>query len=110
MADSVSSRNAATDARAALGRWCSLHTADPGTTGASEVAGSTRAQTTYPAASGGSATGTPAGILVPTGGPYTHWGVWTASSGGTFISGGALPAPQTYATPGTYNLTPTLSS
>lgn len=110
MAFSTAARNTAVAAVAANSRWISLHTADPGTTGASEVAGSTRAQTTYPAPVGGSSTGSPAGVAVPTGGPYTHWGSWDASSGGNFSTGGALPAPQSFATPGTYNVTPTLSA
>lgn len=110
MAFSPAARNEAVDAIAANGRWLSLHTADPGTTGAGEVVGSTRAQTTYPAASGGSTTGTTVGVQVPAGGPYTHWGSWSASSGGTFKTGGALPAPQSFSVPGVYNVTPTLSA
>lgn len=109
MAYSVTGRNTAVDAVAALGHWMSLHTADPGTTGASEGAGVTRAQATFPAASAGSSTAPPVGIAVPAG-TYTHWGAWSASSGGTFVTGGALPAPVTFPGPGTYNLTVTDSA
>ncbi len=110
MAFSTAARNTAVAAIAANARWISLHTADPGTTGASEVAGSTRAQTTYPAPVGGATTGSPAAVQVPAGGTYTHWGSWDASSGGNFQTGGALPAPETYGAPGTYNAVPTLSA
>lgn len=110
MTFSVAARNTAVDAIGAIARWISLHTADPGATGASEVAGSTRAQTTFPAAVNGTATGTPAGVQVPAGGPYTHWGAWSAQTGGTFYEGGTLPTPETYGSPGTYNATPTLNA
>lgn len=109
MAYSVAGRNAAVDALAALGRWNSLHTGDPGTTGANEGAGVTRGQSTYPAAAGGSATSPPVAIAVPAG-TYTHYGEWSASSGGNFITGGPLPAPVTFPSPGTYNLTHTYSA
>lgn len=110
MAHSPTSRNHHVDGGAQFARWVSIHTGDPGTTGANEVPGSTRAQTTYPAAVSGSTTGSPVEILVPAGGPYTHWGTWDASSGGNFQTGGALPAPETYGAPGVYVATPTLSA
>jgi hypothetical protein len=106
---STAARNAAVDAVAANGRWVSLHTASPGTTGANEVVGSTRAQTTYPPAANGTTTGTPAAVAVPAGGPYTHFGLWSAQVGGTFQGGDVLPTPETYGSPGTYNDTPTIS-
>ncbi len=110
MAYSVSGRNDAVDGVTPNARWISMHTADPGTTGASEVPGSVRAQTTYPAASNGSSVGSVASVSVPAGGPYTHWGSWSASSGGTFKTGGELPDPETYGAPGIYNVTPTISA
>ena len=77
-----------------LGGWISLHTADPGTTGASEVSGGSpayaRKQTTW---TGGASDGVVAGsevtIDVPAG-TYGHFGLWTASTGGTFIGGGSF--------------------
>jgi hypothetical protein len=107
MSHSVAARNAAVAAVTALGNWCSLHTGDPGTTGANEVVGVTRAQTTWGAPSAGSSVGTPANIGVPAGGPYTHYGVWSLVSGGAFVSGGVLDAPESYGAPGVYALTPT---
>jgi len=107
MSHSVAARNAAVAAVTTLGNWCSLNTGDPGTTGANEGAGVTRTQTTWGAPSGGSSVGTQALIPVPAGGPYTHYSVWSLASGGSFVTGGALPAPETYGAPGTYGLTPT---
>jgi hypothetical protein len=82
--------------------YVSLHTADPGTTGASEVSGSAYARqgpvaftnagseptvasnsaiVTFPAATG-------------SWGTVAYFGVWTAVSGGVFQGSGALTTPQ----------------
>lgn len=75
--------------------YISLHTANPGTTGASEVAGgsyarvSTSAATWDAAASGSVDNGT--AITFAQGGgdaAVTHFGVWTASTSGTYLRGG----------------------
>ncbi len=77
--------------------YLGLNTADPGTTGASEVTGGSYARqaiTFSPAASAGSKAsgGTDAaqsftGMPVESGGcPY--FSIWTASSGGTYLEGG----------------------
>ena len=108
MANSVAARNAAANAVAALSQYASLHTGDPGTTGANEGAGVTRALTTYPPASAGANTGSPAGVQAPAG-TYTHYGMWSADSGGTFSQGGPLPSPQTFDDPTVYNVTHTCS-
>lgn len=82
--------------------YISLHTADPGETGASEVASSngyarasfTNNATNWPAASGGSkSNGTAITFGTPSGagwGTVTHFGIWDASSTGNFLFGGAL--------------------
>lgn len=112
MAQSNASKAVAQDAVGAVARWFSLHTGDPGTTGANEMAGTgaARAQTTWSAANAGTGTkaGTEAVIGVPVG-TATHYGLWTAASGGTFHLGGALTVPEVYAAPGTYGLTPTMT-
>jgi hypothetical protein len=91
--------------------WISLHTASPGTTGANELAGGSygRQQTTWGAASGGSSAGSQVTINVPAS-TIEFFGIWTASSGGTYIGGGPLPANETYGGAGTYAFTPTLSA
>lgn len=112
MAQSNASKAVAQDAIGAVATWFSLHTGDPGTTGANEGTGTgyARAQTVWAAANSG--TGTKAGSQAAIGAAaqaYTHWGLWTASTVGTFHMGGALPAPETYGAPGQYLLTPTMN-
>lgn len=85
------------------GNWISLHTGDPGTTGAAEASGGSptyaRKQTTW---TGGAADGVVAGSAVNfdvPAGTYTHIGVWTAATSGTFVGGFALSS-STGALPG----------
>jgi len=82
--------------------YISLHTADPGTTGASEVSGGTYARqpvstSNWNAAASGQTSNvssiTFSGIAVST--IITHVGIWDAVSGGNFLSGGSLTAPRT---------------
>ena len=91
--------------------WISLHTASPGTSGANEVAGGSyaRAATTWGAASGSSRAGSQVTINVPAGTTITHFGIWSASSGGVYKRGGPLSSQETYGGAGTYVLTPSLT-
>lgn len=112
MALTLAAREAAVLAVSALGNSISLHTADPGTTGASEATGGSpayaRKTTTWSAgASDGVVDGSPVVFDVPAG-TYTHIGQW---NGSTFIGGyplssstGALPGQQTV------TVTPTLTA
>jgi hypothetical protein len=73
--------------------YVSLHTADPGTTGASEVTGGTyaRVAVSWNAASSGSVTqSTALSINLPASTTVSYFGVWSASSAGTYYIGGAL--------------------
>ena len=83
--------------------YISLHTGDPGTTGASEVAGGNYARVETDgsdwAAAASGAVATSAAVAFPLGGDddvVTHFGVWTASTSGTFLRGGALDDSFTY--------------
>lgn len=93
----------------------SLHTADPGDAGSSEVSGGSpayaRKTISSSASSGGVVTfsalptfDVPAGITV------THLGFWTAVTGGTIKwseelkNSGGTPSPQTFTTQGTLAL------
>lgn len=114
MANSMSFRNKAVDAVAVNGGadWFSLHTADPGTTGANEVVGGsyTRELVSFPASVSGSSTATGATHDVPAGTTVTHFGRWTASTAGTFFCGGALPnGGDTFGSAGTYTNVNTVS-
>jgi hypothetical protein len=91
----------------------SLHTADPGTTGASEVVGGSyaRVAVTLGAASGGVKSNTNSlAFNVPSGTTITHWAGWNASTSGTFrisgelVDGNGDPVSQNFATAGTYTV------
>lgn len=81
-------KNNLVTAYTAQGRWISLHTADPGTTGINEATGGTpayaRQQTTWAAAASATSTGTQVTIDVAPG-TYTYMGLWSAATGGTFV-------------------------
>jgi hypothetical protein len=81
--------------------FLSLHTADPGNTGASPFVNdytAPRREIAFGASSGQSAAGTARLDFLPnTGGTITHVGFYTAASGGTFKGGEALAFPKTVA-------------
>lgn len=112
MALTLAAREAAALAVSALGDSISLHTGDPGLTGANEATGGSpayaRKTTVWSAgASDGVVSGSPVVFDVPAG-EYTHFGVW---NGSTFICGEALSA-STGELPGqqTVTVTPTVSA
>lgn len=78
--------------------FVSLHTADPGATGASELSGGSYARQaiTFGAPSGGTSSNTNvlnfAGLPAAT---ITHFALWDASTAGTFHQSGALNSSQT---------------
>lgn len=86
----------------------SLHTGDPGGTGANEVSGGSYARvqvnqngTTQPYwnTASGSAMDNNGAITFPEGGAdasVTHVGIWDASTAGNFLRGGALDSGFTY--------------
>lgn len=86
---------------APAGRYVSLHSADPGETGASELAtanGYARQAAAFDAAAAGVTQNNGAVTFTNTGSAWsaaTHFGVWDAVSGGNFLGGGALAAPKT---------------
>lgn len=77
--------------------YVSLHSADPGITGASEITAAGRKAIAFNASSGGQVangaliefTGMPAATV-------THLGLWSAASGGTFLWGGSVAATKTF--------------
>lgn len=82
--------------------YMSLHSATPGTTGASEVSGGSYARQAiiFGSASGGILASTDAQSftsLPALSGGVPYLGIWTASSGGTFMGGGTVsgaPGPM----------------
>lgn len=108
----TSGLNALASGVTAAGTRISLHTADPGSTGASEVTGGTyaRVATTWGAPSSGSSAGSEVTLNVPASTTVTHWGLWSAATGGTFLFGGALAAPEAFGSAGTAKVTPTITA
>lgn len=104
MSRSVYLRNALLDARAnntsfAVAQlYMSLHTADPGVTGASEASGGSyaRQSASFGAAAAG-VVASDAEITFATlaAGTYTHFGLWDHLTAGNFIEGGALDPSKT---------------
>jgi hypothetical protein len=88
--------------------FVSLHTADPGTSGATEVSGGTyaRVAVTWAAASGGSVANSNAlTINLPASTTAGWFGIWSASSAGNYYIGGALsPSVTTGASAGTVTI------
>ena len=88
--------------------FVSLHTADPGTTGASEVAGGSyaRVAVSWNAASGGSITNSGSlTINLPASTTAAYFGIWSAVSAGTYYIGGALsPSVTTGSSAGTVTI------
>lgn len=104
-------REAAATAVTALGNSISLHTADPGTTGANEATGGSpayaRKTTTW---AGGASDGSVTGSQVEfdaAAGTYTWAGVW---SGSTFLGGLQLSSAATLGAQGKVQVTPTISA
>ncbi|MFR9767039.1 hypothetical protein [Nocardia sp. SC052] len=94
-----------------LGAYVSVHTADPGSTGASEASGGSpayaRKQTTWTSATGGVVNGSQVTVDLPAG-TYTHIGIWSAASGGTFIDKCAITS-TTLGAQGQLLITPTFT-
>lgn len=91
--------NASATSAAPTEIWIQLHTADPGASGTTAVAGNaTRKDLTAAmgTASGGAITNTSAITWtsgeVDTSEDYTHWALFTASAAGTFILSGLMTA------------------
>lgn len=75
--------------------YVSLHTTDPSTTGANEASGGTPVAYARKASGATATAGTVNTSQVAFDAPagtYTHWGLWSAVTGGTFFGGGPLQA------------------
>jgi hypothetical protein len=107
MALPVATREALADAFIALGDLVSLHTADPGLTGANEQSGGSaaREQTVWSAdaTDDGERVGTQVTVDVPAG-TFTHLGIW--SSDGTIFRGGGPITNTVMSAPGQIKVTP----
>lgn len=88
--------------------YVSLHTADPGTTGASEVTGGTyaRVSVTWSVPSGGTVTNTNSlSLNLPASTTASYFGIWSALTSGNYYIGGTLtPTVSTGASAGTVTI------
>lgn len=83
----------------ATSTWASLHTGDPGTTGATEYSGVTRIQYSAGTPSAGTITNTATMTFTTSGSTaVTYCGIWTASTAGTYLLGAALASSVTAVT------------
>lgn len=99
--------DAANNAITGLLGFASLHTADPGGTGANEVTGGgyTRIAAVWDPSSGAvAALDAPLNFVGPLGGPATHIGFWSAISAGAWRGGKALTGDQNFSASGQYTV------
>jgi hypothetical protein len=110
---SVASRNYMLDQEGGNNSvYMSLHSGDPGSTGANELAttgGSpnyARKPITWAAASGGSKVSNVSEAFdIPPSSTVSYFGLWSAATGGSFRGGGPLSSTETFAAQGTYTVT-----
>lgn len=110
MALTVTAKNLMLDYLGTLITHLSLHSGDPGTTGASEISGGTYARrpVTWGASSAGDLHASNAPLFnVPANTSVSHWGGWSALTAGTFYAGGSLSATEAFTAAGTYQITST---
>ncbi|QKT13946.1 hypothetical protein HUN07_04355 [Rhodococcus sp. W8901] len=91
--------------------YVSVHTSDPGPTGLAEASGGApayaRVATTWGAPANGQMTGSQVTVNLPAG-TYTHAGLWSAATAGTFIDKVAITEMKLSAQ-GTLLITPTFA-
>jgi hypothetical protein len=91
--------------------YASVHTADPGANGTSEVTGGSpayarKAIAVLGAAAGSVALTTPNPVFdMPAGSSTQYVGFWDASTAGNFLGYQAVASPETFASQGTFTLT-----
>lgn len=83
--------------------FCSAHSASPGTTGVSEIAGTRTAVTWTPGTVDGVITATVT-LNIPSGATVAGIGLWDAATAGNFLDGGTVTS-QAYSAAGTYTIT-----
>ena len=100
--------NVAADCITGSAAWMSLHDADPGLTGANEIAGVARKATAWSPAggSGDSTTGPHLFTGGPANGPVLYYGLWTTGPGvgGTFLGSALLVGDTQFNSAGEYTV------
>ena len=107
----TATKNSLCNNYASQGSYISVHTGDPGSTGANEATGGSpayaRVATTWGSASNSQVAGSQVTINLPAG-TYTYAGIWTAATNGTFIDKVAISS-TTLGAQGTLLITPTFT-
>jgi hypothetical protein len=106
----TAAKNLMLDELGTVAVYVSVHTADPGASGTSEVTGGSpayaRKPVTWNAATAGNLDNNANPVFdIPAGTTITHFGLWSALTAGTFYGGNALSASETFGGQGTYTLT-----
>lgn len=105
-------KNSLASAYATAATHASLHSAAPGTTGASEISGGSpayaRKASSWSAPSNGVIASTYT-FDVASGVTVAGWGVWNAVTAGTYQDGGSVSSSQAFASQGQYTLTITFT-
>lgn len=84
--------------------YASLHSGNPGTTGATEITTVPRQPLVWTAGDvDGQASAAPVTFNVPGGVDVAYIGIWSAASGGTFLD--SRPCVLSFVTPGSYTMT-----
>lgn len=98
--------NAAIDSALSGVTHASLHTGDPGAAGTLNDSGEARAAVSgVGGATGAADTLTGSWTITGAGGPFTHYGLWDASTAGTFYNSGTLTPQESFAGAGTLDFT-----
>lgn len=101
---SAAAKNAMLDGLGAVALYASVHTGDPGSSGANEASGGSpayaRQSVSWLSASAGSMSSTSLTFDVPAG-TYSWLGLWSASTGGTYYYKIQFPTSQVYGSQGT---------
>src|SRR5690606_16824812 len=109
MAYTTARLNSALDAANSGAAWAQLHTDSPGGAGTSNIAtqSSPAAITGFSGASSGTDSGTCTFTITGAEGPYRFVSLWTNSGGSpdVFIGSGALTPEETFAGPGSLEVT-----
>lgn len=106
MAYSDNGKNFMLNELAGTATHLSLHTASPGTTGANESSGGSpayaRQSVDWNTASGGAIDLDGVATFDVPASTISHFGVWSAVSGGTFYGGGSLSSSEVFSAQGQY--------
>lgn len=114
MSFSASALNDAVDGVTGGAPYLSLHTGNPGTTGANRDTGVDLVEAGWDPASSGSASSAQVAFTIDPGGgtrTYTHFGAWADEAATVFKFGGQLDEAEQFSDAGgTYNFTATVSA